>query len=155
MSFDRDRRRPGTADTALDALSCRVPRVCVDQSRRSPSLWLRACLPVRGIGAAPSVEQPVSAAMRRTRSAASAPGISAAVTNSGRAEDLRTTGHRVGGRAEPELGHDNRDAELGVRMCTQVGPTAGGSRSPATRSDRPVPREAAGSRAGTTLPRYR
>jgi hypothetical protein len=61
--------------------------------------------------------------MRRTRSAASARGIPAAVTNSGRPEDPGTTGRGVGRGAEPGLGHpDDRDAELGVRVRAQAGP---------------------------------
>ena len=62
--------------------------------------------------------------MRRARSAASAPGIPAAVTNNGRTEDPRRTGTAWVG-AEPGLGHpDHRDAELGVRPRAQAVPTA-------------------------------
>ena len=63
--------------------------------------------------------------MCRTRSAASAAGIPAAVTNNGRAEEPHDR-HRVGSRAEPGLGPPNhRDAELGMRMRTQARPAAG------------------------------
>jgi hypothetical protein len=64
-------------------------------------------------------------AMRRTRSAASTAGIPAAVTNSGRSEDPRTTGSAWVAVRNRDLGHpDHRDAELGVRVCAQAGPAA-------------------------------
>ena len=97
--------------------SCRVPRVRVGQSRWRPVMMAAGePAPREGIGAAQCVGHPVLAAMRRTRSAASGAGIPAAVTNSERPEDPPPTGHRVGSRAEPGLGHpDHPDAELGVR----------------------------------------
>jgi hypothetical protein len=65
-------------------------------------------------------------AMCRTRSAASAAGIPAAVTNSGRAEDPRMTGTAWVAVRNRDFGHPyHRDAELGVRMRAQAGPTGG------------------------------
>ena len=64
--------------------------------------------------------------MRRTRSAASARGIPAAVTNSGRTEDPRRTGTAWVAVRNRDFGHpDDRDAELGVRMRAQAGAAAG------------------------------
>jgi len=64
--------------------------------------------------------------MRRTRSAASTAGIPAAVTNSVRTEDPRTTGTAwVAVRNRDLATPDHRDAELGVRVRAQAGPAAG------------------------------
>ena len=64
--------------------------------------------------------------MRETRSAASARGIPAAVTNSGRTEDPRRTGTAWVAVRNRDFGHpDDRDAELGVRMRAQAGAAAG------------------------------
>jgi hypothetical protein len=64
--------------------------------------------------------------MRRTRSAASAAGILAAVTNNGRTKDPRVTGTAWVAVRKPGLGDpDHRDAELGLRIRAQAGPAAG------------------------------
>ena len=98
-------------------------------------------------------------AMRRTRSAASAAGIPAAVTNSGRAEDPRTTGTawvavRNRDLATPMTGMPNSACACAPRPGQPGGPGRRSRRPPAgpARSDPPGPRAAAGARAGRTHP---
>ena len=99
MTGTREQIAPGPANIR----SCRVPRVCVDQSGWR-SVMVAAGGPVR---ARVSARRSASGsryrpAMRRTRSAASAAGIPAAVTNSGRLR-IRADRYRVCRRAEPDL----------------------------------------------------
>jgi hypothetical protein len=111
--------------TFTDALIC-IPCVFVAQ------LGWRSVIVVAGGSARARVSARRRAsgsryrpAIRRTRSAASAAGIPAVVTNNELTQDPRTTGTAWSPRGTRTWPPDHRDAELGVRMRAQAGPTAG------------------------------
>jgi hypothetical protein len=106
-------------------------RICISHGCVGQSDWRSVILAVGGPGRtrvsarASASGSRYRSAMTRTRSVAPSAGIPAAVANSGRAEDPRTTGTEwVAVRNWIWLPPDHWDAELDVRMRTQAGSAA-------------------------------